>query len=263
MAIKPSYISHSILIIRELMAAHFKSTYKNSILIFLWPILAPFSFSLILYAVFSTVFLRVMPFPTNNYLLFLLVGIVLWNYFETTTVEVIHLIKKVPQWVQNVPFPKISLVAAHCICNFLELLVNLIVLFFIAHFLLNKTISIKVLPLLIAIALGLVFAGGISLLLASWGIFFTDLNRVWRVFVKLGFFATPVIYHESLVPSKFIWAYKINPMYYIIQLARNSFLIGSPANSRAIIIVCLFALFVFVAGYLVFKRLEPYFAERL
>ena len=70
-------------LIKELVKTDFKLKYYGSFLGFFWSLLKPFLMLGILYYVF-TYFIKV---QIENFALFLLLGIIIWNYFVDTTYD--------------------------------------------------------------------------------------------------------------------------------------------------------------------------------
>ena len=80
----------------------FKLRYKSTALGFLWSLLEPMLMLLVLYAVFSN-FMRI---QVKHYQLFLLMGIILWNFLDRGTSMSIWSIVGKPSLVQKVYFPR-------------------------------------------------------------------------------------------------------------------------------------------------------------
>ena len=81
---------YSVILLKQLVKTDFKLRYQNSILGYLWSLLRPLFIFLILYLVF-TKFLKVGD-KVPHYPVYLLLGIVLWNYFVEVTLGSVSVI---------------------------------------------------------------------------------------------------------------------------------------------------------------------------
>ena len=103
----------------------FKLRYHGSILGYFWSLLKPLLLFLVLWFVF-TVFMR---WDIPNFQLYLLLGIMLWNFFaEGTSAGVYALASKV-SIIKKIYFPRILIVIASTITAFLSIFFNLIVFY--------------------------------------------------------------------------------------------------------------------------------------
>jgi ABC-2 type transport system permease protein len=240
--------------------ADFKIKYDNSALGYLWSLLKPLLMFGTLYLVFS-VFVR---WQIENYKLYLLLGIILWNFFAEVTLNSMVLLEGKASILKKIYFPRWIIVIASSLTSLLTLLLNTIV-FFIFFFVSGAHLRSSALLLIVYLVELYIFAVGLALLLCSLYPKFRDIHHIWEVFVQLGFWATPIIYPISLVPEKFHTLIFINPVARIIQGSRQA-LIG-PGNEfisfNNHIIVIAFAICMFVTGLTMFNRLSRSFAEDL
>src|ERR1035437_8384562 len=113
-------------LIRELAITDFKLKYQGSIFGYLWSLMKPLAIFGVLYLVF-TVFVRI-PSKIPHFPVYLLLGIVLWNYFaESPTVGMPSIVEK-GDLIRKVYFPRIVIVIANSLSALITLLLNLIVI---------------------------------------------------------------------------------------------------------------------------------------
>lgn len=106
---------------------------------------------------------------------------------------------------------------------------------------------------------------GLALILCAFYPKFRDIQHIWEVFVQLGFWATPIIYPISKVPTKYHAFIFLNPVARIIQGARQA-TIGSEGNFIGLsnhLYVLLSSILLMGLGTIVFNRMSPSFAEDL
>jgi len=238
----------------------FKIKYDNSILGYMWSLLKPLLMFGTLYLVFS-VFIR---WNVENYRLYLLLGIILWNFLSEVTLNSMVLLEGKASIIKKIYFPRWIIVAASSLTSLLTLVLNIGVffLFFVfsgAHFRISALYLIVYLIELYTLVLGL------ALLLCSLFPKFRDIHHIWEVFVQLGFWATPIVYPISIVPVKYHKFIFLNPVARVIQSCREA-LIGSGSEFLGFgnhIIIISIAACLFVVGLAMFNKLSRSFAEEL
>lgn len=242
----------------KLAISDFKLRYKNSILGFFWSLIEPLLMLVVLYVIFSY-FMRM---NVENYQLFLLVGIISWNMFTRGTTMALNSILGKPGLVNKVYFPREILVVSSSITALLMTLLEFVVLgVFMLIFKVMPTLAIIYFPIILLIQFILVL--GISFGLASLNIYYRDIQYIWAVILQAGFFAIPIIYPISIIPEKYVWIIKLNPMAHIIDMLRGSVIYSTIPAVRDIIFVIISTFIIFIIGYMIFLRFEPRFAEEV
>ena len=203
------------------MITDFKLRYQGSALGYVWSLLRPLFLFIILYVVFNN-FLRIGS-TIPHYPVYLLLGIVLWNYFlEVTNLGISSIVSK-GDLIRKLNFPKYVIVLAGSFSAFINLLINFVV---IAAFMaiggveLNWS-SFLIIPLMAELFL---LALGMAFFLSALFVKLRDLNYIWEIFLQAAFYATPILYPLSLVIEKSDLAAKLlllNPIAQIIQDARS------------------------------------------
>jgi lipopolysaccharide transport system permease protein len=236
----------------------FKLRYKNSLLGFFWSLLEPLMMLLVLYAVFS----NLMRVQVEHYQLFLLLGIILWNFLDRgTSMGVFGIVGK-PSLVQKVYFPREILIISTCITAFMmTLLEGVIFVAFMAAFRVVPNVDILYFPAIFLMLFILVL--GLSLGLSALNVYLRDIQFIWRLILQVGFFATPVIYPVSIFPQHLQGLVMLNPLARIIAMLRDCTLYQTAPSAGDMVYVTVSALAMLLLGYLVFLRLEPRFAEAL
>ncbi len=243
-------------LIFRLAWSDFKLRYKSSALGFFWSLLEPLFMLLVLYVVFT----NLMHIQIEYYELFLLLGIILWNFFDRGTSMSIWGIVGKPSLVQKIYFPRDILVLSTCITALMMTLLEFIV--FVIFMLVFRVIpawTAVTFPLFLLLELFLI--AGLSMALSAMNVYFRDVQFIWRVILQVGFFATPVIYPITIFPENVRWIVMLNPMAQIITIMRDSILYGTSPSVASLLFVTLCTIVTLVVGYLIFERLEPGIAE--
>ena len=238
----------------------FKIKYDNSVLGYLWSLLKPLLMFGTLYLVFS-VFVR---WDVENYKLYLLLGIILWNFLAEVTLNSMVLLEGKAPILKKIYFPRWIIVIASSLTSLLTLLLNMIV-FFIFFIISGANFQNTTWLLVLYLVELYVLVVGLALLLCSLFPKFRDIHHIWEVFVQLGFWATPIIYPISIVPEKYHTLIFLNPVARIIQGCRQA-LIGPGGEFLSFtnhIIIISVAACLFAIGLGMFNKLSRSFAEDL
>lgn len=245
-------------LILRLAWSDFKLRYKSSALGFFWSLLDPLLMLLVLYVVFT----NLMRIQVEHYQLFLLLGIILWNFLDRgTSLSIWGIIGK-PSLVQKVYFPRDILVISTCITAFMMTALEFVVfVIFMVFFRVLPEMTIAYFPFILACEFLIIL--GLSLALAAFNVYFRDVQFIWKVIVQIGFFATPIIYPITIFSENVRWLVMLNPMAQIITMMRDCILYRTGPENWSLIYLTVSSLLVLLIGYIIFDRLEPRFAEAI
>lgn len=242
----------------EMATAEFRMRDQGTFLGFLWTLLHPLIYFIVLYGIFS----KWMGHHIEHFPLYLIIGIVQWNFFVSATTNSITSIMNQRSFVQNISFPKevlvFSSVLAVLFSHFLELLV-LIVFWLI----LGRVISPVVFFLLPILALNIYLALAVGFILSFIGVFFLDINRIWGIITSVGLFLTPIFYSLDLLAPDRRFIILINPMTHIIKATRSIMIDNMIPEVTGLLYVLGLSTFILIIGYGLFKKHEGLFAEKI
>ena len=235
-----------------------RGKYKGSFLGILWSFLNP----LLMVLVYAIVFPYIMRVQQEHYLVYLITGVIPWNFFNLAIVTGANCIWINGGIIKKVYFPReilpISVVAAGLI-NFLISCV--IIVLFVLFGGLPITIHILWLPL-IAIIQSL-FTLGILFVLSAIDVYVRDVEYLVQFFLQLLFYATPILYTTTMFPESVRWVLYLNPMTHIIEAYRCIFYYGTMPNISSLIYIAILSIIIVWIGYAIFKKLEKGFAEEV
>jgi ABC-2 type transport system permease protein len=177
-----------------LARTEFKLRYYGSVLGYVWSLMRPLLFFGVLYVFFTEILHVGQGIP--HYGVYLLTGIILWNYvLEATTLSVTALVDR-EGLVRKIRFPRIVIPLSVSMTSMFNLAMNLITVFVFA---LANGISPELSWLWMApIILGfLVFGSGLSMLLCALYVRFRDVKPIWDVLAQIMFYASPIMYTAS------------------------------------------------------------------
>lgn len=255
-------------LLSELVRTDFKLRYQGSVLGYTWSLLRPLLMFLILYVVFVK-FLRVGD-DVPHFPIYLLLGIVLWQFFSDMTNQSLASIVGRGDLIRKIRIPRWMIVLSSSVSAIINLCLNLLV---VAVFMFINGADISKLAILIPFAIAQIYilGLGLSLLLSAAYVKYRDVSYIWEVVMQAGFYLTPILYPMSSIKNvAFQKILLMNPMAQTIQDIRNVLVtpqtmttaeaFGTPA-ARLIPIGITLAFLLLGVWY--FRREAPHFAENL
>ncbi len=247
----------------ELSRNDFKAKYANSLLGAVWAFVIPLVIILVLWFVFERG-LRALPVGDVPFMLFYIPAFIAWNFFSEAFSSSCGCLREYSYVVEKMKFevrllPVIKILSAFYVHFFFILFAFAV---FMAYGWMPSLYNLQVAYYLICL---LVLLLALSFLFSSLAAFSGDVNNIVSVILQVGFWATPIIWSSDSMPPKVQMILKLNPMYYICNGYRESFVYKtwfweSPALTAYFWAVTLFLLLV---GTYVFKRLRPQFSDVL
>lgn len=255
----------------ELVRTDFKLRYQGSLIGYAWSLLKPLLLFVILYTVF--VFFLKLGRDIQYFPVYLLLGIVLWNFFTEMTIQSLGSIVARGDLIRKIKIPRWMIVFSTSMSATINLLLSLLVVFFFMT-LSGVTITLfGIVMLTFYITLLYAFSLGFSFMLAALYVKFRDISYIWEVILQAGFYATPIIYPLQMVKNIDIEKILLlNPLAMIIQGARHSivnpdqtvsFGVAWGGWSWVLVIPFIIILGVLVFGIVYFMRQSKYFAENV
>ena len=247
---------------RELMKTNIKKEirgkYKGSWLGVLWTFLNP----LLMLAVYALVFPYILRVNVENYTIFMIVALIPWNFFTTAIQTGTGCVVANGNILKKVYFPReiipISITTSQLV-NFLITCLIMFIFIFVSG--VGFSIHILLLPILILIQFILTLA--INFVLSALTVFAHDIDHFVSVALTLGFYATPIVYLSTMLPEKFQWAMKVNPMAVLVEAYRSVLYYHQLPDFKLLGIWVVLSILFLVLGYLIFKKLEKNFVEEL
>ncbi len=245
-------------VIEALTWRDIKSRYQQSLLGFYWTIVNPLATAL----VFTLVFSFIMRVPTGDtpYVVFILTGLLGWNFFANSLYNATGSLVGLASLLSKVSFPREILPISAVLARLLDFAVSLLVLIIIM-FLYGRPPSPLIVLAPVILLVQLVFTIGMGMILSALNLFFRDVAQLLSILLMLWMFLTPVIYPAEQIPVEMRPFFALNPMTPIIEAYRDTIIDGRLPAAGPFLLATGVSVVVFILGYLLFKRLEPHFAE--
>lgn len=240
-----------------------KMKYAGSMFGIIWAFIQPLMTILVMWLVFQQGF-KNPPISNVPYILWLTAGYVPWFYFSDAVInstsclyDYSYLVKKVKFRTSVLPIVKVlSALIVH------TFFIIFIIFLYLIHGQGFSLIYLQAIYYTLAMSFLLV---GLAWLLSSLAVFFKDLTQIVTVFLQIGFWATPIIWDPENMSSKVVNILKLNPMFYIIQGYRNTFVLKIPfyMHPKQTVYFWIITTIILIVGATTYQKLRPHFADVL
>jgi ABC-type polysaccharide/polyol phosphate export permease len=245
-------------LLRLLVANRIKTRYKRSALGVVWTLLNPLLTTLVLTIAFS----YLLRFELKNYPIYLLVGLLFWNFFNQTTNDAMHTLIWGSSLIKRIYVPRAVFAVAvtgNGLINFLFALIPLLVIMLGFHHPIRPTLLL--LP--VAILLMSMFTLGFSLLVSTLAVFFVDFVDLLGVILSAWFYLTPIIYPATIIPEKYLPFIQLNPLNNLLGLFRSLIYLGEIPAPLSWLKAAVIASVTLAVGWWIFTRKVDEFAYRI
>ncbi len=236
-----------------------RGKYKGSFLGILWSFVNP----LLMVLVYAIVFPLILKSPEKNYVVFLIIGIIPWNFFTTVVSQGASTVIVNGNILKKVYFPREILPISVVTSGLINFGIScIIILLFILFGGMGLSPTMLLLPFIALIQY--LFSLGIIFIISAVNVYIRDVEYIVNFLVMMLFYATPILYSAELLKNtSFYWILLINPMAHIINGYRDIFYYQVMPNMSSLFIVFFGSLICCFIGYTIFQRLEKGFAEEL
>lgn len=232
-----------------LIANNIKTRYKRSTLGVVWTLLNPLLYTLVLTIAFS----NLMRFDVKSYPIYLLTGLVFWNFFAQTTLQAANTLVWGSGLLKRIYIPRTIFAVAvlgNGLINFMFSLIPLAILMLFYHQPFHLVLFLLPVPIIIS---GF-FTLGVAFLVSTLAILFTDIVDLYAIILQAWFFLTPIVYPITILPPVFAAYLRWNPIYLLVDLFRSIIYYDQVPSVSAWIIAGIMALVVFISGWLIFTN---------
>lgn len=242
----------------------FKTKYAGSYFGILWAFVQPIVTILVYWFVFQVAF-KGGPVDGCPYVLWLISGLIPWFFFQeawqsatNSLIEYSYLVKKVVFNISIIPLVKVM--SAFFIHVFFVAV--LVVIYMLSGYGITvyavQSIYYSICMLILVIA--------VSYITSALVIFFRDLGQIIGIVLQIGIWVTPIMWNVETISSPTLkLVLQMNPMYYIINGYRQSFVTGSWIwdNSKLTIYFWILTMCLLGFGGMLFHKLKIHFADVL
>jgi lipopolysaccharide transport system permease protein/teichoic acid transport system permease protein len=249
--------------IRAMAVREIQSRYIGTLGGLVWAMINPLMFILVYWFIFSVGF-RVQPAGGVPFIVVFLCGLIPWSMFAEALTTSTGAISANPHLVTKTVFPTEILpivnITASLITHSIMLGIFIVILLFN-----NISLSFYNLQFLYYLSGLLIFSLGLSWISSAINVFYKDVGQALGIVLNLWFWFTPIVWSQDMIPSKYQFILKLNPMYYIVDGYKSSFIYHSVIGHNMLTGICFWVvcMAVFITGACTFKKLKSEFAEVL
>jgi ABC-2 type transport system permease protein len=257
---------YSLILLKELVRTDFKVRYQNSVLGYLWSLLRPLFMFIVLYIIFVR-FLKIGR-DVEYWPVALFLGLVMWEFFSEITKQGLKAVVGKGSMIRKINFPKYIIIISSSLSALINLALNLVV---VAIFvvIVDAPVTWSALMIPIFIFQLYVFGLGLAFILSTIYVKFRDINFVWEIVMRAGFYASAVMFPLSRISEEGSKLLVLSPVSQTIEDARHSLLGNIPPassffdNPVFILIPVGISILTLVFGALFFRKKSKTFAENV
>jgi ABC-2 type transport system permease protein len=256
-------------LLSQLVSRDFKVKYKRSVLGVLWSVLNPLLTMVILYVVFTTFFGMRATKSIKDYSVYLLSGLVFWNYFAEATNLSLGAVVTNFNLLTKVYMPKYIFTISKVLSSAVNMVFSLVALYLIvgieaARGMVPFGWTNILLPY--DMLMIVIFAMGVGLVLSALTVFFRDMFYIWGVVLTAWMYFSPIMYGMDMVTNSHSWytapaimLMKFNPMYHYLNFARKILLYNQVPAPSQFLYTFIFSAVMLVIGILFFRSKQDKF----
>jgi ABC-2 type transport system permease protein len=241
-------------LIKQLVSRDFKTRYKRSILGVFWSFLNPLLMMIVQYLVFSQLFKS----DIDNYPVYLLSGLVIFNFFNEGVGQALTSIVGNAPLITKVYLPKYVYPVTRVLSSGINLLMSWIPLI-IAALITGESITKAYWMVPYILICLMIFTMGWGMVMAAGMTFFRDLQFLWGIFSMVWMYLTPIFYPLSIVPKEIRGYFEYNPMLHYVNAIRAIVLDGVTPKPIEFMICTVSALIMLLLGGFIFKKTQDKF----
>lgn len=240
-----------------------KQRYLGSVLGILWAFIQPAISVLIFWFVFQVGF-KSMPVEGFPFVLWLVCGMFPWFFFTDAWTGATNAIVANAFLVKKVVF-RVSLLPMIQIMSALVVNLFFVALLFVMFALYGYLPSVCNLQVFYYLGALICLVFGLSLITSSLMVFLKDVGQIVSMLIQFGFWGTPIFWSLGMIPEQLRWLFQLNPVYYIVDGYRQSFIYHHWFWELGIWNLVFWAetAAIMLFGAYLFKRLRPHFADVL
>jgi lipopolysaccharide transport system permease protein len=235
-----------------------KGRYSQSFFGIAWAIAQP----LATMAVFTIVFSRLAKMPSEGvpYPIFAYAALVPWFFFSNSVASGTLSLVTYRNIVTKTYFPREIIPLAQVCSRLIDFSVAAaLYLILMAYY--RVSLGPWAWTSLLFFALLILFTVGVTFATSAIDVFYRDVNPVVQIGLQLWLYLTPVAYSLSAAPPRFRLFFVLNPLSAIVEGFRSAMVFGRAPDWQLTAISAAMILGVFVVAFVMFKRMDKYFAD--
>jgi lipopolysaccharide transport system permease protein len=245
-------------LLQNLILKDYRIRYRNMSLGVFWSLVNP----LVMMGVLSLVFTKFFTSPVPNFPLFLLCGIVTFNFFTIAWSSGTTSIVDNAPFIKRVPVPREVFPIASVLSVFIHALIQIGILIALA-FGYGRFPNVNWIWLPVIWLLLITFACGLTLMFSAFNVYVRDIRYVVESSNTVLFWLVPIVYPFTTIPPAWRNLYLLNPVTCATIALRSVIVDGAPPEVGVLLRLAVIASVTYVAGWVVFRSLKKRFYNYL
>jgi lipopolysaccharide transport system permease protein len=235
-----------------------KVRYKQTLLGAAWAILQPLFTTLI----FTLIFGRLAGIKSDGipYPLFSYAGLLPWTFFANSVSSSSNSLVGSANLITKVYFPRMIIPAAAVVAGVVDFGIAFVILIvMMIYYGIALSWSMLMLPVLMLMLM--LAALGVGMWLSALNVKYRDIRFALPFLIQLWMFASPVIYPASMIPPKWQWVLRLNPLTGIIEGFRTALFHQGAFDFLTLMASAIIILAMLVYSAYAFRHMEKSFAD--
>ncbi|AYB41920.1 ABC transporter permease [Paenibacillus lautus] len=248
-------------IVWELAKKDISLRYLGSSLGIFWAFANPILLILIYWFVFQVGF-RSYPVGDVPFVLWLLAGITPWFFFSESLSSSTYSIEQNSYLVKKIVF-KTQLLPIVKVISALQIHLLFVMLTLIVFTIYGVGVDFYLFQLLYYITALVLLSIGLGWITSALNVFLKDIGQIVSIILQFGFWLTPIFWSFSMVPDKFEFLFKLNPLFYIVEGFRDTFInkVWFWEHYNMTIYYWFVTIILLLVGSALFKKLSSHFSD--
>lgn len=245
-------------LVYNLVGRNLKIKYRRSFFGIFWTLLVPLAMSGVYYFVFRVI----LQIQVENFVAFIIGGILPWVFFSSTMSESVECLVISHGLLTKVPIPPQVFPFVGALTNFFTLLLSLPIILG-AALLTGTSFGFWVLEVFFLLLCLFLQTYVLSLTIALAYVYFRDLKHIIGIILQLWFYGTPIIYQESMIPEALKWVLYVNPISFVFVGIHKAVLQGKCLSTEEFSVLMLWTFAILVFGVLFYRAFSKNAIEDL
>jgi lipopolysaccharide transport system permease protein len=248
----------SVFLLENLVLKDFRIRYRNMSLGVLWSLLNP----IVMMGVLTFVFTKIFPNPSKQFPVFLLCGMVPYNFFAIAWLTGTTSIVDSTGLVKRVPMPREIVPIASVLSNCLHLLIQVGLLLFCVR-LFGNPVNVQWLWLPLLWALEILFVSGLALITSAMNVYIRDTRYLVESINTVLFWLVPIFYSFDTIPARYAEIYQMNPIAAMVLCLRAILLQAEAPHNATLFKLAAVSCATFLVDLVIFRRGKSAFYEHI
>ncbi len=237
-----------------LVKAEIMNKYRRSKLGILWAILNPLLLTFLMSFVFGTVF----RMPLNDYLPYILSGLIVWDVISGSFVAGAGSIVYSEQYIRQINHPVTIYTLKSALVTIINFLIASLALCFWMLFTAPQNVILGIITLPLTTLIYLLFAWPITTFSGYVNTKYRDYPQIIALAIQALWYVSPVFFKKEMFSSNILLlnAFNLNPITHILNLVREPFLYGRLPSPYSYFMTFIFVGLWALIGYFVNKHFE-------